>query len=51
MPAGTYLRWSPFVTERTVACGVNGTPTVFVGAASVPVNASMIDPAVVAAVS
>jgi hypothetical protein len=39
------------VTESSLARGVDGTPTVFVGEASVPVNASMIDPAVAAAVS
>jgi protein-disulfide isomerase len=34
--AGTYLDWPSYVTERAVAAGVSGTPTVLVG--GVPVS-------------
>ncbi|MGH4025256.1 MAG: DsbA family protein [Pseudonocardiaceae bacterium] len=48
---GTYLSWPSYVTERAVARGVNGTPTVFVAGLPVPANARMIAAAVASVVS
>lgn len=46
--AGRYLPWAAFVTERAVARGVSGTPSVYVAGMSVPANARTIEAAVAA---
>jgi protein-disulfide isomerase len=44
--AHAYLPWTAYVTERAIARGVHGTPTVFVAGAAVPANAVTIAAAV-----
>jgi protein-disulfide isomerase len=39
---GSYLEWPPFVTERAMARGVSGTPSVFVGGRPIPANVKTI---------
>ena len=43
---GTYLEWPPLVTERAMARGVSGTPSVFVEGRPVPANVKTIVAAV-----
>jgi protein-disulfide isomerase len=47
--AGAYLEWTAYVTERAIARGVNGTPTVFVAGRPVPAHALTIAAAVASA--
>jgi protein-disulfide isomerase len=44
--AGTYLPWVAYVTERAIARGVSGTPSVYVAGNPVPANARTIAAAV-----
>jgi protein-disulfide isomerase len=46
--AHAYLPWTALVTERAIARGVQGTPTVFVAGVSVPASAKTIVAAVAA---
>jgi protein-disulfide isomerase len=43
-----YLEWTAYLTERALARGVSGTPTVFVAGVAVPANPDTIVAAVAA---
>jgi hypothetical protein len=43
---GTYLDWPPYVTARSLAAGVEATPTVLVAGVSVTADARAIAAAV-----